>query len=181
MKKLHHLLPLLMLFNLTANAQQTEVKNVTVREYQREFDRLVSQGYRPIKVWSKTLGVFDYQPGERPQLGYWGIFQKRPNTTPWVARHGLSHEAYQREFNTWTRQGYMPTDINVAFMDGRTSYCVIYDKIPNPPAWVARHGLTNTDFTKTNDDLIRQGYRRTLTSQCQTQNGRVLTGLWVKR
>lgn len=82
MKKLRHLLPLLILLNLTANAQQTEVKNVTIKEYQREFDRLVSQGYRPVKVWSKTLGVFDYQPGERPQLGYWGIFENDPTRRP---------------------------------------------------------------------------------------------------
>jgi hypothetical protein len=174
------LLPILVLLTLPLKAQSTEVKNVTRQEFQREFNRLVSQGYRPIKVWAKTLGVFDYQPGERPQLGYWGTFEKRPHTTPWVARHGLNQEAYQREFNTWTHQGYMPTDINVAFMDGRTSYCVIYDKIPNPPAWVARHGLNYSDFTKANNELIQKGYKRTLTTQCQTQTGRVLAGLWIK-
>ncbi|WP_461152181.1 hypothetical protein [Spirosoma pulveris] len=181
MKTIFLPLSLLMLLNLTAYAQRTEVKNLTIRQYQREFDRLIAQGYRPLNVWAKTLGVFDYQPGERPQLGYWGIFEKRPNTTPWVARHGLSQEAYQREFNSWTRQGYMPTDINVAFMDGRTSYCVIYDKIPNHPAWVARHGLNYADFSATNTDLIQKGYRRTITTQCQTPTGRILAGLWVKR
>ncbi|MGF7214126.1 hypothetical protein GGR92_000266 [Spirosoma lacussanchae] len=181
MKKLPYLLPLLVVLHLSANAQRTEVKNVTAREYQRQFDRLVAQGYRPISVSANTLQVIDYQPGERPQLGYWGVFEKRPDTTPWAARHALSHEAYQREFNTWTRQGYMPTSINVAFMDGQTSYCVIYDKIPNPPAWVARHGISYAEFARTNEDLLRQGYRRTITSQCQTPAGRVMAGLWVKR
>lgn len=163
------------------SAQQVEVKNKTSAEYQREFSRLVAQGFRPIKVYAKTLGVIDYQPGEHPQLGYWATFEKRPNTTAWAANHGLSPDAYQREFTRWTSQGYMPTDINVAAMDGRTSYCVIFDKIPNQHAWQARHNLNQTDFTNTNNQLIQQGFTRTITTFCNTPNGRVYAGLWVKR
>jgi Bacterial tandem repeat domain 1 len=183
MKTLFGLLLLTACLSLTArtSAQQTEVKNKTAAEYQREFNRLVAQGFRPVRVYAKTLGVIDYQPGERPQLGYWGTFEKRPNTTPWAAYHGISPGDYQREFNKWTSQGYMPTDINVAAMDGRTSYCVIFDKIQNHPAWQARHNLNQTDFTNTNNQLIQQGFTRTISTFCNTPHGRVYAGLWVKR
>ena len=183
MKHIHRIFSLAVIMltvGASTSAQQTQIKNLTSAEYQAQFDRLVSQGYRPVKVWSKTLQVFDYQPGETPKLGFWGNFEKRPGTTPWVARHGISHDAYQQEFNSWTRQGYMPTDINVAFFNGHTSYCVIFDKIANQPAWQARHGLNYSTYMDVNSSLINQGYRRRITSSCSTPNGPVYAALWSK-
>jgi len=179
MKKLIYVTALSLLAHV-ALGQTVEVKNVTAKEYQKKFDELTKQGFRPIKVWSKTLGVFDYQPGEGPSFGYWAMFQKVPNGPPWAAFHGLDAAAYQKEFNKWTGQGYMPTDLNVACVNGAVRYCVIYDKIPNHPAWVARHNINKAEFDRTNTDLLAKGYKRKIESHCSGPGGWVFAALWLK-
>ena len=97
-------------------------------------------------MWSKQLGTID---SAGASFGYWATFAK-DSGTPWVARHGLNAGMYQQEFNKWTAAGYMPTDINVAYIGSEVRYCVIYDKIANPPAWVARHGMNEAAFKNEN-------------------------------
>jgi hypothetical protein len=161
-------------------AQTVEVKNVTARQYQKRFDELTQQGYRPIKIISKTLQVIDYTDGERPQLGYWATFQKQPNSPAWAAQHGLTADAYQQSFNHWTAQGYLPTDINVAYLDGKASYCVIFDKVVTPVDWQARHGLNYQAFQQTNQTLTQQGFKLKIQTNCIASGGRIYAALWVK-
>jgi Bacterial tandem repeat domain 1 len=163
-----------------AQAQNEYVKNASSRFYQREFARLMNEGYRPIAVTSKIQQVIDYEPGESPQLGYWATFEKRLNTNPWVARHGLTSAQYQNEFNTWVGQGYMPTDINVAVLNNVTSYSVIFDKVPNAPAWQARHEMSTATFKKTDSTMSQQGFRRTLTTYAYRGGEYVYAALWSK-
>ena len=179
MKKLIYVTALCLLAHV-ALGQTVEVKNVTAKEYQKKFDELTKQGFRPIKVWSKPLSVFDYQPGEGPSFGYWATFQKVPNSPPYVAFHGLDAAAYQREFTKWTGQGFVPTDMNVACVNNAVKYCVIYDKIPNAPAYVARHNINRAEFDRTNSDLIAKGYRRKIESHCSGPGGQVFAALWQK-
>jgi Bacterial tandem repeat domain 1 len=179
MKKLIPIILVSFLANL-ATVQALEVANLTAKEYQKKFDELTKQGYRPVKVWSKTLGVFDYQPGEGPSFGYWATFEKVPNSPPWASFHGLDAAAYQQQFNKWTAQGYMPTDMNVACVNGAVRYCVIYDKIANAPAWVARHNINKAEFDRTNTDLLAKGYKRKIESHCSGSGGSVFAALWQK-
>ncbi|RFS21895.1 hypothetical protein DVR12_14685 [Chitinophaga silvatica] len=171
---------LMLTFHVLAHAQQKELQNLTSTLYQKEFNKLVAQGYRPIKVWSKTLQVIDYDPGEVPRPGYWAIFEKRTNSSPWVARHGLSASAYQTEFNTWTSKGFIPSDINVACVEGHVIYCVIYDKYPTPMIWQARHGLDYATYNTVNKDLLKQGYKRRIFSFCKTPGGNIFAAMWAK-
>jgi hypothetical protein len=175
MKKLIYVTALCLLAQV-ALGQTVEVTNVTAKEYQKKFDELTKQGFRPIKVWSKTLGTFD----SAPSFGYWATFQKVPNGPPWASFHGLDAAAYQTQFNKWTAQGYMPTDVNVACVNGAVRYCVIYDKIANPPAWVAKHNINRAEFDRTNTELLAKGYKRKLESHCSGSGGWVFAALWQK-
>jgi hypothetical protein len=175
MKRLIYLTALCLLAHV-ALGQTVEVSNVTAKEYQKKFDELTKQGFRPIKVWSKTLGTFD----SAPSFGYWATFKKVPNGPLWASFHGLDAAAYQKEFTKWTGQGYMPTDMNVACVNGAVRYCVIYDKIPNAPAWVAKHNIDKADFDKTNTDLLAKGYKRKIESHCSGPGGSVFAALWQK-
>ena len=165
---------------VTLIAQDIEVKNLTDREYQKRFNELTQRGYRPVKVSSKVLSVFDYVEGERPRFGYWATFRKVPNSPAWSARHGIDATAYQQEFDARTRQGYMPTDINVACVGNEVRYCVIYEKIPNAGAWIARHNLNRAAFDKANSDATRQGFKRKITTFCSTPSGPIYAALWQK-
>jgi hypothetical protein len=176
MKKLICLILVSLLANV-AQGQTIEVKNLTSSEYQKKFEELTKQGFRPVKVWSKILGVFD---DAVPRFGYWATFQKVPNTTPWAAFHGLDAAAYQQQFTKWTAQGYMPSDINVACVNGAVKYCVIYDKIANAPAWIGRHNINKAEFDKTQKDLLAKGYKLKIRSSCQVGGGWVFAALWQK-
>jgi hypothetical protein len=161
--------------------QHVQISNITAGQYQKRFDELTRQGYRPMKVSSKRLQVIDYTDGEVPRLGYWATFQKVENSYAWVARHGLTNQAYSQEFDAWAAKGYMPTDINVAVMDGQESYCVIFEKVPNPPAWVARHGLNQVQMQQASTEFAQQGYKIQLKSSHVKNGGWVHAAVWVKK
>jgi len=159
-----------------AMGQTIDVENLTSAEYQKKFNELVQGGFRPIKVWSKPLQVI----GEKPSFGYWATFQKVPNGTPWVARHGLDAATYQQDFNKWTGAGYMPTHINVACVASEVRYCVVYDKIENPPAWVARHRMDEAAFKNESATWTAKGYKVKVRSSCQSRAGWVYAAIWQK-
>ena len=87
---------------------------------------------------------------------------------------------YQQEFTKYVAQGYMPTDLNVAALGNEVRYCVIFDKIPNPPAWVAKHNLTQAAFNQEQATWTGKGYKLRLTSSCATPGGSVWAALWQK-
>ena len=125
------------------------------QDYQTEFTKWTAQGYRPVRVSGYASGN---------QARYAALFEKRVNSPAWVARHGLNAQDYQTEFTKWTSQGYKPTDISTYTVNGQDFYTVIFDKIPNSPAWVARHGLSSNDYQTEFNKWTSQGYRPTVVS-----------------
>lgn len=123
--------------------------------YQTEFDKWTKQGFRPVRVSGYNSGN---------QVRYAAIFEKQANSPAWVARHGLSAADYQTEFTKWTGQGYKPTDVSAYTVNGKDLYAVIFDKVANAPAWVARHGLSSSDYQTEFNKWVGQGYRLTLVS-----------------
>ena len=61
----------------------------------------------------------------------------------WIARHGLSHLAYQREFIKHTQNGYRLTHVSGYGVGNKDYYAAIWEKRSGPP-YIARHGLTST-------------------------------------
>jgi hypothetical protein len=167
-------------FQINGNAQTVEVTNVNARVYQQRFNELTQKGFRPTKIKAEVQRVIDYVDGEQPQLGYWATFKVQPNSPAWAAHHGLTSAAYQEAFNRWTSQGYLPTDINIAYLNKQVSYSVIFDKLVTPVAWQARHGLSQTDFQKTNQTLAQQGFKIKIQTKCYTPRGNIYAAVWVK-
>lgn len=77
----------------------------------------------------------------------------------WVSRHGLNPSEYQSEFNKWTGQGYRPVQISGYSDSNEVLYAAIFEKVSNSPAWVARHGLTATQYQTEFDKMKQQGFR----------------------
>ena len=138
-------------------------------DYQTEFNKWTQQGFRPVQVCGYSAGN---------QALYAALFEKIPNGAAWVARHGLSAAAYQTEFNKWTQQGYKPSDISAYTVNGQDLYAVIFDKVANAPAWVARHGLSANDYQVEFNKWTGQGYRLTIVSV--NGSGRY-AALWEKK
>lgn len=77
------------------------------------------------------------------------------------ARHGISGDRYQMDFDAATNCGYRLRWID-GYADGSSArFNAIFE--PNTPAqrWSARHGLTGADYQKAFDDFAGQGFRLT--------------------
>ncbi|MBV9226756.1 MAG: hypothetical protein JOY85_22195 [Acidobacteriaceae bacterium] len=122
---------------------------LTAAQYQQQFDTLESQGYRPVAV--SGYSVFD-------QALYAAIWEKRPSV-PWVARHGLTSEQYQQQFNSLVGQGYKLVQVSGYSVGGQALYAAIWEQSSSTVPWVARHGLTPTQYQQEFDNLTGQGYR----------------------
>ena len=75
----------------------TAKHGMTPAQYQNEVNTLVERGYRPIQVSG--------YPSGSSGVKYAAIFIKENAPPPYVAKHGMTANAYQIEFNKWTGQG----------------------------------------------------------------------------
>jgi len=159
------------IFEKQANAPAWVARHgLSAADYQTEFNKLTQQGFRPVRVSGYAVGNNAF---------YAALFEKWPPNSPaWVARHGLTGPAYQTEFNKWTQMGYKPSDISTYTVGGQDYYAVIFDKINNAPAWVARHGISAADYQAEFNKWTGQGYRLTMVS-CNA-SGRY-AAVWEKK
>jgi hypothetical protein len=124
---------------------------MTADGYQQEFNKWTGQGY------CLTL-VSGYSVGNQPR--YAAIWEKK--TCPaYVARHGLTAQAYQQEFDTWTGKDYRLKLVSGYRIGGQDFYAAIWEKTSGP-AFVARHGMTSDGYQGEFDKLLSQGFRLTL-------------------
>jgi hypothetical protein len=83
--------------------------NLPSREYQRTFDELVGQGYRLVRVSGYESG------GEALYAAIW----TQSDGPAFDARHGMTGDEYQAEFNRMTRQGFRLTWVSGYGMGGQ--------------------------------------------------------------
>ena len=120
---------------------------LTSAAYQQEFNRLTGLGYRLIDVSGYNVGG---------QARYAGIWERRSGPA-WVARHGLTSAAYQREFDRLTGLGYRLIDVSGYAIRGQDYYAAIWER-RSGPAWVARHGLTSAQYQTAFNNYTADGY-----------------------
>jgi hypothetical protein len=128
---------------------------LTSAQYQAEFDQHVGHdGMRLVDVSGYDVGG---------QAHYAAIWEKASGP-PFVARHGLTSQEYQHEFDKQIGQGFRLILVDGYSVGGQDHYAAIFEKSPGP-AFVARHGLTSAQYQQAFDDFVgRQGYRLKLVS-----------------
>lgn len=127
---------------------------LTANDYQTTFNELTSQGFSP------TL-VNGYETSAGPRFAC--IFQQG-GTGPWVARHNLTSLQYQAAFDEFTSQGFTLDWVSGYFDGSQDLYAAIWRKLPNMPAWQARHGLTSSQYQALFNDVTSQGYKPVVVS-----------------
>jgi hypothetical protein len=80
-------------------------------------------------------------------------------TGPWAAKHNLTAAEYQTAFNDFNTQGLTLDWVSGYFDGSQDRYAAIWRKIPNVPAWQARHGLTADQYQTFFNDMNGQGYK----------------------
>jgi Bacterial tandem repeat domain 1 len=131
---------------------------MTAAQYQAEFDRLVSQGYRLVDVSGYDVG------GQDRYAAIW----ERSQGPAWVARHGMTSEQYQQEFNRLVQQGYRLNRVRGWRSGDVSHYAAIWEKVAESPAWVARHGMLSQVYQEEFEARAKDGYRLTHVSGYHT-------------
>jgi cytochrome c biogenesis factor len=143
---------------------------MTSAEYQAEFDKYVGQGYRLVQVSGYGVNGKDY---------YAAIWDKSPSTA-WVARHGMTSDQYQAEFDKYVGQGYRLVQVSGYGVNGKDYYAAIWDKSPSG-AWVARHRMTSAQYQAEFDKYVGQGYRLVQVSGYRVNGSNSLyAAIWSK-
>lgn len=91
----------------------------TGSDYQSRFNAQIAGWCRPALV---TLNSDDH---------YLSLFVHN-EIGPWVARHGMTSDSYQNEFNTWTQKGYFPICVQGGGSGSSTRYAALFVKQENP-------------------------------------------------
>ena len=73
-------------------------------------------------------------------------------TDNWVAHHGLTSEEFQQRFDEYADQGYRLTHVSGYSVGSEARYAAIWEE-RDGPAWVARHGLTPSQYQNQFDEL----------------------------
>ena len=101
-------------------------------EFQALFDLLTSQDYRLIDLRGYS---------SNGKVLFACLFEQSAGPA-WSAHFGMTSAEYQAKFEDLTSQGFALTLVNgYTLPDGSDRYIAIFQKIINPPSWVARHGM----------------------------------------
>ncbi len=146
---------------------------LTSAQYQQQFDQLVGQQHYCL------TDVSGYESGG--QALYAAIWQKT-NCPSFVARHGLTAQQYQQQFDQLVgQQGYRLKLVNGYTVGGQDRYAAIWEK-SRGPAFVARHGMTAQQYQQQFDDLVgRQGYCLTDVSGYGDARQARFAAIWEKK
>jgi len=123
---------------------------LTSDQYQKTFDELVRQGFRP-------TCVSGYSVGGDPR--YAAIFEPAAGIG-FAARHGLTADQYQQAFNDLVGKGFRLTYVSGFNVGGTDQYAAIWEQSAGP-AFAARHRLTSDQYQQTFNELTGQGFRLT--------------------
>jgi CubicO group peptidase (beta-lactamase class C family) len=123
---------------------------MTSAQYQSEFNTWTGQGFRLTHVSGYTVNG---------QARFAAIWEQKPGPA-WVARHGMTSAQYQSEFNTWVRLGYRLVVVDGYEVAGEARYAALWEQ-KSGPAWVARHGMTSSEYQNEFNTWVSQGYRLT--------------------
>jgi hypothetical protein len=137
-------------------------------QYQQEFNKYAEEGVR-----LKRISGYARQGKAR----YAAIWEKEEGPA-WVARHGLSPSQYQQALDTYVQQGYRPVNVSCYNVDGNARYAAIWEQ-RSGPHWVARHGLTASQYQQAFDTYLQQGYRLVNVSGCNVGGNARYAAIWV--
>ncbi len=137
--------------------------------YQREFDKLTGEGFRLVSVDGYEVNG---------QARYAAIWRKASGPA-WIARHGLSSADYQAAFDKNGADGYRLISVNGYTVNGHARFAAIWEK-SGGPAWVARHGLSSTQYQAAFDSYVKDGYRLELVSGYAEGNEARYAAIWRK-
>ena len=120
---------------------------IPIGNYQTLFDHVTSSGYRP--VW-----FAGFQAGGNTLVNV--IFRPQ-DSVAWSARHGLTADQYQAEFDAQKKAGKRLLNVNNYIEGGHILYAGIWVDTPTP-GLQAYHGKNAAEHQTLFDQFFKQGF-----------------------
>ena len=156
------------IFQKTPNVAWVARHGLNAAQYQQEVNKWAGQGYYITDVSGYTLNNQDY---------YTAVFEKPASIPAWVARHGLTSDQYQAEFNKWTGQGYRLKKVSGYSLNGQARFAAIWEK-SGKGAWAARHNMTAQQYQDEFDRFYYMGYRPVWVNGYTVNNQNYYAAIW---
>ncbi|CAN5625933.1 hypothetical protein BH09CHL1_BH09CHL1_06740 [soil metagenome] len=137
--------------------------------YQAQFDSLVSQGFRLLKLCGYSVNGQDF---------YASIWDLSPGPA-WAGMHRVPGADYQAQFDSLTAQGLRPVDISGYEMNGSDYYTAIFEQSEAPGGWSAAHGVAAVDYQGVFDSNVASGLRPHRVSGFTVGGIDYIASIWV--
>lgn len=148
-------------------------------QYQKVFNDMHANGLRPAWINAYTL-----EPLPGAGLTYFDLIFRPATGLVYEARHGMSGNGYQQEFDTWVKQkGYRLAHVESYYShaNDRVSYAAIFQKSAGP-AFTAYHGKSKAEHQALLEDLTKnKGFIPVAISVVSRRGDRFYTALYEKR
>lgn len=145
------------------------VHGLDADEYQAAFDKWVKQGYRLAHVYSYASGT---------SARYAAIWSKSQGPA-FEARHGLTADEYQKEFDALGKKGYRPKVVSGVNVAGKDYYTALWVK--RGDTWSARHGISESSYQGVFDNYKYQGYEPNSLTAFGSGSSARFNGVWTNR
>src|SRR5262249_9845038 len=120
----------------------------TFWQHQEDFNYWAPRGWRPDKVVGMSAP-------DQPR--YTAIYAPI-NNTPFVARHQMTADYFNQQFQYWYQQGYLLTDFSVYPIGGRLFFTANWVQQSNS-GYAMYYGLTLDDFYNRDTQYTTQGLK----------------------
>jgi hypothetical protein len=142
---------------------------LTSDQYQKAFDEYGKEGYRLLLVSGYTVDNQDF---------YAAIWDKSPMPA-WVAHHRMTSAQYQEYFDKYVKDGFRLVDVSGYTVGGQANYAALWVKSPGP-AFVARNGLTSSQYQEAFDQYVKEGYELVLVNGYEVGGQDLYAAIWNK-
>ncbi|BDB24273.1 TIR domain-containing protein [Cupriavidus sp. P-10] len=122
--------------------------DMTPGQYQRQFERFTTDGYRLVDVSGYV---------REGQDRYAAIWEKKTGAA-WETHHGMSAKVYKQEYDRLSRQGYRPVRISAWSAGNATHYAAIWEK-GEGSTWTVQHGVPSGQYQAAFNAMKSAGYR----------------------
>ncbi len=108
--------------------------NMSSQQYQAEYNNWTGKGYRLVEVCGYKRN------GQETYAAVW----EKSNGPLYVARHAMSSQQFQSEFNTQYDNGYKPVRVSAFEVGGQSRFAAIFEKMND--GVYARSGLNENNY-----------------------------------
>lgn len=122
-------------------------RDISAENYQTNLDTYAAKGYRPVDFAVRSDGK---------QRLYSLVMQREEKAPKWILRSQMSSNEYKQLWNSSSKNGYRPVDIETHSHKGTTYYGALWVK-DGVKGWASYRNLSSDEFTEHYEENRKKG------------------------